>query len=93
MYNNTDGYNNVPGLNGVVLKSKINGNKLFIPFAGYYEFDGTKNVDRLTYLWSSDICPFSPSAAWRLRAHSNETHIDDWADRYIGYPIRPVINL
>ena len=93
IYNNTNGYNNVPGLNGVVLKSKINGNEIFIPFSGYYDSKGLKDIDKLTYLWSSDVCSYPPSFAWRLYVYSNEICLDNNAGRHNGYPIRPVINL
>ena len=89
MENTTKTVKILKGHVGYLLTSTINGNSIFLPFAGFKEGTMLKDGMRPRY-WSSDISPD------RTRAHNlNETCYywpsKDHGDlRYLGMPIRGV---
>ena len=93
MYNKTDGYNNVPGLNGIVLKSKINGNYIFFPCAGYKnaekcgeeEFIGCGSLGRY---WTSSLFKHDNRNAIVYTVSNNG--LISSISRRLGCSIRPV---
>jgi len=88
-------YNNVNGLNGVVLTSLKNKNSIFFPCAGYY-FEYTHN-DEGNYgaYWSKNRAYIAPSYASYLgfsnRGKDNSLAMNIYESlRYKGYSIRPI---
>lgn len=79
----------VNGVTGMLFRSKINGNRIFFPYAGCIED---------SYHVSSDFYISSSSAnganyAYGLQSDLGEYFINDTEDRYAGWSIRPVQNL
>lgn len=78
----------VNGINGLYLRSKINGNRLFLPASGYgggRSWDGrTGNGD----FWSSTFS--SARYARYLYFHPNGVFPQYTGYRYYGFPVRPV---
>ena len=76
------------GVSGYSIKSKINGNSIFLPITGYY------NEDKLLmtsngYYWSRTLYADYCNNARFLQLTPNNTS-SSMAPRYYGYPIRPV---
>lgn len=90
-------YNNVPGY---VATSKINGNSIFFPFAGYFEDVLIQSeVGRTGRYWLSSLCTgsrhssYNCTCAFRLSLRSADLGSSrdwDWYDRNAGLSIRPV---
>ena len=88
-----ENYNNVIGLNGYILTSNINNNKIFIPMAGYYGFDGFQNFRAV--LSCATRYENDPYRCYILQYYRMTTNfiLNDTLYRLYGFPIRPVINL
>ena len=88
-----ENYNNVIGLNGYILTSNINNNKIFIPMAGYYGFNGFQNFRAA--LSCATRYEKDPYRCYVLQYYSrgDEFILNDALYRTNGFPIRPVINL
>lgn len=97
-----ENYNNIAGLNGLILKSKVNDNSIFIPCAGTrcpvggINPTGTYGRDYEIYLWTSNLYESICGYAYTLIFHTyNKEKEDKLAiqanmHRYMGIPIRPV---
>lgn len=75
----------------ITLTSKITGNSITLPFAGYY--DGPSASAQTTgYYWSSTSNPTSDIKAYStiFRTGTTRPAIHTTASRYTGLPIRPV---
>ena len=77
------------GVNGRRLTSKINGNSIFIPAAGYCYNGSVLNFDSIGYLWSSSLNDSYPKDSWSLNFNAQTGGIFD-VFRCYGFPIRPV---
>ena len=88
-----ENYNNVIGLNGYILTSNINNNKIFIPMAGYYGFNGFQNFRAA--LSCATRYEKDPYRCYILQYYSrgDEFILNNALYRTNGFPIRPVINL
>ena len=88
-----ENYNNVIGLNGYILTSNINNNKIFIPMAGYYGFNGFQNFRAA--LSCATRYENDPYRCYILQYYSRggEFILNNALYRTNGFPIRPVINL
>ena len=87
------------GLNGLEFTSKINDQKLFIPMAGYYDFNGNglELGGVSCCLWSSTLeldnsNNYAPSSAYMWIFHSKGMRVYS-QNRCFGLSVRPVINL
>ena len=60
----------INGVKGMLFTSVINGNKLFIPFAGYWK-DGFSNTGSYTYVWSSQVIPSYADSTYILYCNSS----------------------
>lgn len=85
-----ENYNNIERLNGRVFTSKINGNTLFIPAAGYRNGSGIYDVGSFCRLWSSCLSLGYPYNAYRLSFDSNDIYMYD-NDRFQGFCVCPVL--
>ena len=81
----------IKGLNGMIFEGK-NGNQMFIPAAGYHSGSNIYNEHIQFYLWSSSLRLDIPYHAYGLYISSTNIDVNSSA-RYVGYSIRPVINL
>lgn len=74
---------------GYLLTSTINGNTIFLPFAGFKEGNVLKDLMRPRY-WSSSISP-EPNRAHNLNETCYSYRWSEYGDfRYLGMPVRGV---
>lgn len=76
------------GTTGVLIKSKINGNSIFLPAAGYVhstEFNkvGSSGFYRSASLWD-------PLSVYGVAFTEDSHYLSDGFNRYVGFSIRPV---
>ena len=48
------------GISGYKVTSKTNGNSIFLPFAGFYNYGQLRDVGSSGYSWSSSLCMSAP---------------------------------
>ena len=87
-------YKGIERLNGRIFKSKINGNEIFIPAAGYLKKSNISSQGFYGLCWSSDLSTYVPDDfyyACSLCFGSNVAHLN-YYERYIGLPVRPVLD-
>ena len=77
------------GVNGYKVKSKINGNSIFLPAAGYRNGGGLYYADYFGDYWSSSLSTNYPDYAWFVFFSSNYMDSDPFCRNY-GLPVRPV---
>ena len=82
-------YNGISGLNGRVFTSKVNGNTLFIPAAGFCYGSDVNNVGSNCHLWSSSLNLVGPNYAYNLYFNSDYIGMNS-DDRYCGLSVRPI---
>ena len=75
--------------NGYEVKSKTNGNSIFLPAAGYRDNDILFNAGNYGYYWSSSLRTGSPDYVWYMYFNSCNMHRDG-SRRYYGQTVRPV---
>ena len=76
-------------VNGYMVKSKVNGNSIFLPAAGYAGGPDIANVGSGGSYWSSTLNPDQPHFAKDLNFDSTSLEVNV-ALRWIGFTIRPV---
>lgn len=76
------------GKNGYEVKSKKNGNTIFLPAAGCYSYE-LHSAGSWGYYWSSSLGTANSAIASNLIFTS---YVHDWGDtsRYYGFSVRPV---
>lgn len=86
-------YLKILNLHGIVFTGR-NNQSIFIPCAGYICDDITNGYKSNGYIWTSTIANEEPDEAYVLyfNVNSNKLNITT-AERFIGFSIRPVINL
>ena len=78
------------GVNGYEVKSKANGNTIFLPAAGYRRYDYLYNAGNYGYCWSSSLNTDSPNNAWLVYFYSDIVYrSSDY--RFYGPSVRPVL--
>ena len=80
------------GVQGRKLTSSINGNSIFIPFAGYRSETETLSANSEGYYWVSELAVTDPEYTYRAKKYYLSTKgIDKGkSERFLGFPIRPV---
>lgn len=81
------------GISGLLLKSKNNGNSIFIPYCGVTNRDVIGLVNRYAYYWASDLYNFN--RAKNVYSDSNTlstVNADSVHDRSDGMPIRAILD-
>ena len=71
------------GVNGYLVKSKLNDNSIFLPAAGYRYAKSLREKGKLCFFWSSSL--FYDNHAWYLTSKSMSNEY-----RYYGFCVRPV---
>lgn len=81
-------FTNIGGQEGILFKSKKNGNSIFMPAAGFREGMSLYDKAQKGYYWTSSQDEKSDylSYAFYFFDYANAMPID----RYVGFPIRPV---
>lgn len=90
MRNCTSTWTTQSGVKGRLVTSKINGNSIFLPAAGYWK--GTDLImydDPQGFYWSSSLWTDEAIGAWTLYFFSGHFSLDHFG-RYYGYSVRPV---
>ncbi len=91
----------VKGIHGYMVKSKINGNSIFLPAAGYHikimyreggYWRNSFDAGYYGYYWSSSLCTDHSHYAWSVDVESNYVS-RNYDYRYNGLSIRPVIKI
>lgn len=75
-------------IRGYTLKSKKNGNSIFIPAAGYHHDQSGYSANH-GYYWSSSLCESTPYGAYYVNFDSDFVNVEVYY-RVYGYSIRPV---
>ncbi len=84
----TDNYNST-GIAGRIVKSKNNGNSIFLPAAGSRSGTSTEDVGSDGRYWSSSLSEEYPADAWYLYFSSGSCYRNR-NYRYCGWSVRPV---
>ena len=87
----TSNYNGT-GVAGCIFTSKINGNSVFLPAAGFCNVSGVREVGSYGYYWSTTWLPpskYFSSNAWLLDFYSASHSVTHYY-RESGFPVRGV---
>ncbi len=76
-------------INGYEVKSKSNGNSIFLPAAGYHGGTSLLEVGSYGYYWSSSVYSFNTLSACILYFDSGSPYCYS-NDRFFGLSVRPV---
>ncbi len=88
--NCTTEWTTLNGVNVQKLTSKINGNSIFLPAAGFRWYGGLSATGKYCHYWSSTQHPYDPSGACRLDFSSGYVGWDG-GSRDVGQSVRPVV--
>ena len=75
---------------GYLVTSKINGNSIFLPAAGYRDNDDLYDAGYYGYYWSSSLDTDYPNYAWLVYFNSDYVY-RYYYYRYYGQSVRPVL--
>ncbi len=83
------------GINGYIVKSKTNGNSMFLPAAGWKYKTGSESVSKWGFYWLNSLTTsISPANAyyWKFYSEPYKYQYDhhDYTGRYYGMTIRAV---
>ena len=85
-----EGYNGGVN-NGYEVKSKINGNSIFLPAAGYCDDDDLYGAGNYGNCWSGSLYTDEPYIAWGVNFGSFGRGMDGGGSRCCGLSVRPVL--
>ena len=94
IHNCTWTWTNENGVNGTIITSRINGNNIFIPAAGFWDNSNITDVGINCRYWSSSLDPSNysyPSLAWCVSGYQNDGSYTG-EHRHLGLLVRPVSN-
>lgn len=77
------------GVNGLLFRSRINGNSIFLPATGYYDGDTLEARDQVGSYWLNRF--YSEVVAYSFSFSSQNVTPEEGVDRYFGYSVRAVI--
>ena len=80
------------GVNGYKLTSKINGNSIFLPAAGYRYNADVESVGTKAYYWANSLYAFGTFDAVNLYYERTLVSVGKYSSRCIGNTIRAVIS-
>ncbi|MEE1174608.1 MAG: DUF6035 family protein [Paludibacteraceae bacterium] len=83
---------NQNGIKGYKVTSKINGNSIFLPAAGFRYNSDLRNAGSLGYYWSSSLLTDYSYYAYRLYFYSGDVY-SDYYYRYYGQSVRLVLRV
>lgn len=78
-------YSGVKMLSGMIFKSKVNDNEIFIPFTAYFDNSGGRLYEG--YYWTSDCKDAQIARAWKIRDNANPiiVNVSKWSAFTIRY--------
>jgi hypothetical protein len=76
------------GVNGQLVTGP-NGNKIFLPAAGYRDGNSLVGANLYCHYWTGTIYSMWPSVAYYLYCYMNEV-TENGVSRFVGHPVRPV---
>ena len=76
------------GVAGKLYTSRVNGNSVFLPAAGYCSYSSVSTVGSFGNYWSASWS--SSSRAWDLDFNSGYQNVNNYLSRYYGYSVRGV---
>ncbi len=79
------------GKKGYEVKSKTNGNSIFLPAAGYRDEGDFITVGLHGYYWSASLYTYIPDYSW-LMYFSMSDYDGYYSNRRYGFSVRPVID-
>ena len=82
----TDDYNGT-GVKGRIFTSKVNGNSVFFPAAGYYSYSTVSSVGLSGHLWSAS---YESSLGAHFLFFNFGIHMTQITNRYFGHNVRGV---
>jgi len=82
-------FTTINGVSAMKITSKVNGNSIFLPAAGYYINSAKKEVGSCGYYWASESA-FATGATWLDFDSDGPSLLIASSGRYAGYTIRPV---
>ena len=85
------GWTTGKGIIGYTVISKSNGNRIFLPAAGYYVNNSVVQVGFSSNYWSSSLDTDSPYYAWFMYFHSDTVSRFN-NSRTFGFSVRPVLD-
>ena len=77
------------GVKGYKVTSKINGNSIFLPAAGFRNGSSLTCAGSYGYCWASSLNTLNPSNAWDVGFSSDDVYRSS-NNRYFGFSVRPV---
>ena len=82
------------GVNGRLFTSRINGNSVFFPSAGYYFGTSLSNDGMYGCYWSSSLNSqtYAYGLFYGYFSGSGDVYPQDYSYRFIGYPVRAVLD-
>ena len=83
-------WTNMKGVNGYIVASKINNNKLFLPAGGNYGGVHWYNYNSEGIYWSSSLVELNAQYAWYMKFNTSNTIMTHDYPRWEGRTIRPV---
>jgi hypothetical protein len=78
------------GMNGYLVKSRVNENSIFLPAVGYYRRNGYILIGEFGYYWSCSLHTTHAYGAYICYFYSESCIPDDLAMRTDCLPVRPV---
>ena len=81
-------WTSVNGVKGLKALSKINGNSIFLPAAGYRFFSSLGDAGKCSYYWAST--PFSDYSIAFYYSYGNFVNATSFSFRFHGCSVRPV---
>lgn len=83
-------WTSMKGVNGYIVTSKINNNKIFLPAGGNYGGATLYNYNSEGIYWSSSLVEGLKSYAWYMAFRKTNAHLTHDYPRWEGRTIRPV---
>ena len=90
--NTTHKVETINRVKGMMFTSVINGNKLFIPFDGYWYNGSFAAAGSYALVWSSQVHPSYVNNAYGLYCHSSGNAIISYYSRSYAFSVRGVFN-
>ena len=88
--NTTNKWTRQNGKKGRLFTSKMNGQTLFLPAAGYRSRSSLYYAGSRCYYWSSSLYSVDPDGAWYFYFNSGNYDMSNLGNRLCGFTVRPV---
>ena len=82
--------NETNNLSTLIVTSRTNGNRIYLPATGYFYTNGLTNVDSWTYYYHSNTIGYRSSRSSGVDMGNTWLNVGNSTERYRGFNIRPV---